>query len=150
MLWFIFVVLINTYKAMKTATIKLKSEFIMSQEDIDFLNSLPDNLPETKLKKADVNKVWELYHKYITVIDNKDWSPSLMSIEQGEKWPSGPRVKRHEAQRMVLGWLVTYNTYDIEMSLERANYVFYSGLTNRPAAVRLLANIYEVTPVYNI
>ena len=135
-------------KVMKTVT--MKSEFVMNQEDINFLNSLPDNLPETKLKKAEKERIGAIYHRYISQIDNYDWSPSLVAIEQREKWPSGPRVKTHEAQRMILGWLVLYNENDKEMTPERANYVFYSSLSNRPTSIRLLSFIYNIPPVYHL
>lgn len=141
---------VNQLKANKMKNVTMKPGFVMNQEDINFLNSLPANMPETKLKKAEIEQIGAIYRRYISQVDNYDWSPSLIAIEQREKWPSGPRIKTHEVQRMILGWLVTYNENDKEMTPARACYVFYSSLTNRPAARRLLSFVYDVQPVYNV
>ena len=65
-----------------------------------------DNLPGTHLTKKEKDRVSRVYHDYIARhIDNRDWSPALVETEQKENWPSGQRMKKHEAQRIVLGWL---------------------------------------------
>lgn len=92
-------------------TYKLKPEFLLLPEEIEQYNALPDNLPDNKLTKKQIELVSTLYYKYITKnIDNQSWGKDMYKVEKEEKWPSGPRVKDHEAKRMILTNLVYLNT----------------------------------------
>ncbi len=128
-------------------TITLKSEFVMSVEDLKFLDELPANLPETKLSKKQIEQLGTLYHKYISKIDNLDWSPPLVQIEMSEKWPSGPRMKRHEAQRICLGFLASENARN-KMNQAGAVRHFFSSITSRPAAARLVSKVWNTDTIY--
>ena len=127
---------------MKT-TISLKPEFVMSKQDIEQYQALPDNLPDIKLTAKQIEFVSALYHKYITKIDNLDWSPSLVNIEMKEKWPSGPRMKRHQAQRIVLNNLVSENGRN-KMTKDKALNHFFTAMTCRPAYTRLVSKVWAI------
>ena len=43
---------------------KLNENLVMSQQDIDSLNALPDNLPASKLTKKQIEVVSNMYRKY--------------------------------------------------------------------------------------
>ena len=130
-------------------TIKLNSEFLMTTEEINQYNDLPDNLPENTLTNKQKDLVWELYRKYITkTIDNIGWSKDLFEIEKSEKWPSGPRVKAHEAKRIILNNLVYLNTSRKTLSLRDAVRLFHSGLTCRECYSKLLYNAYNIQDIY--
>lgn len=119
----------------------MKKEYRMSKEDRDFLGNLPNNLPETRLTKKERDKVGQLYRKYISSIDNWDWSPALVDVELSEKWPSGPRLKRHEAERIVLGFL---ESSPVKMTNKDAAKYFYYSMTNREASIKLISKIYDL------
>lgn len=129
-------------------TIKIKSAFLMSKKEIEDLKNLPDNLPDTKLTEKQKMLVYSLYHKYISQIDNKDWSKPMYEVEQEEKWPSGPRVKKHEAKRMILSNLCECNENRNNLKPEQAICKFHSALTMRPMYAKLLYNIYDVDYKY--
>lgn len=123
----------------------IRPEFIMEQQHIDFLNQLPDNLPETKLTKKQIETVGEIYYKYISNKVYRGWGQDLAEFEQKvEKWPSGPRVKRHEAQRMILGHLVFMNEHKRELNGEQAAKFFFSVIGCRESYQVLVSKIYEV------
>lgn len=89
--------------------IQLIPALVMDQQDIELLNNLPDNMPDNKLKPAQIATVNAIYWKYIgRNIDNQ--TPGLPLYEKDRKneknWPSGPRMKAHEAKRVVLNWLL--------------------------------------------
>jgi len=118
----------------------IKKDYRMSKKDVEFLNGLAPNLPETKLKKSEIDTVSSLYYKYIgRKLDNIDWSPALVDMEMSEKWPSGHRMKRHEAQRIVLGFLVNS---PIKMTNSEAAHNFFYSLNNRESSRRLTSIIY--------
>jgi len=124
--------------------IKLLPAYILSASDVEFLNSLPDNLPESKLTEKQRDRVKEIYYKHITKnIDNQAWGRAMYEEEQKEKWPSGPRVKEHEAKRMILENLVFINTRKTLSHFEAASW-FHSALTMRPMYAKLLYNCYKV------
>lgn len=124
-------------------TIKLLPAFVMTKEEIEQYNNLPDNMPDTKLTNKQLEFVSILYHKYISKIDNMDWSPSLVSMEMREKWPSGPRMKLHQAQRIVLNNLVNENERKT-MTQGKAMMHFFTAMTCRPAYVRLVSKIWDI------
>jgi len=108
--------------------IKLNSNFRMNAKEFEFLASLPDNLPETKLTQKQKDGVNELYRRFITRnIDNQDWSKNLDNLEKGEKWPSGPRMKTHEARRIVIGHIETVNRWG-DLTNKEASERFYNIL----------------------
>ncbi|MDD5356439.1 MAG: hypothetical protein PHY56_07890 [Candidatus Omnitrophica bacterium] len=129
--------------------IKIKKEFQMTQDEISNYRALPDNLPDTKLTEKQKRFVWSLYHKYIgTKIDNQDWSPDMYKVEQREKWPSGPRVKEHEAKRMILSNLCECCENRKSLTPAQAVCKFHSALTMRPMYAKLLSKIYNVDYKY--
>jgi hypothetical protein len=129
-------------------TIKIKSAFLMSKSEISELHNLPDNLPETKLTEKQKTFVHSLYHKYISKIDNREWSKPMYKTEQEEKWPSGPRVKEHEAKRMILSNLAECCENRNNLTPEQAIRRFHSALTLRPMYSKLLHCIYDVDYKY--
>ena len=70
------------------------------------------NLPETVLTNKEKEFVNSLYYKYVgRTIDNMDWNTDLDDLEKSEKWPSGNRMKMHEARRIVIGHIETVNRW---------------------------------------
>ena len=125
----------------------LKKEFKLTSEEINYLESLPENLPENKLTSKQRKEVSRLYHHYIENKIYKGWGQDLAEFEQkSEKWPSGPRVKRHEAQRMILGHLVFLSQNKSELTAEQAAKMFYNSMTCRESYVILLSKVYELAP----
>lgn len=123
---------------------QLKKCFRMKPEEMEFLDNLPENLPGNKLTEKQRTEVMRIYHHYITRhIDNVEMRRPLYKDEMGEKWPSGPRVKEHEAKRMVLTWLLDLNQNHRAMTDTQAACFFFRELTCRPTYVRLLSNIYQ-------
>lgn len=116
----------------------LKETFKMSDEEKVYLNSLPSNLPTVKIKEQDRDHIRKIYNKYIKQIDNVDWSLSLMELEKKQKWPSGNRMKDHEAQRMILNWLVDFRD-EIELQM------VFDSLTCRESYRKLLKNAYQLS-----
>lgn len=125
---------------------ELKQEFRMTQDEIQFLQSLPDNLPDTKLKAKQVEEISSIYYKYIANKVYRGWGQDLAEFEQkSEKWPSGNRVKRHEAQRMILDNLMELNLYRDNMSAEEAARKFYSTINCRESYCILVSKVYNVS-----
>lgn len=123
-------------------TYNLKPEFTLTSEEIDQYNSLPENMPDTKLKAKEKEFINSLYYRYISkTIDRQDWSKEMYKVEQEEKWPSGGRVKEHEAKRMILSNLVYLNSRPV-MTMEEAASMFKSCLNCRPMYAKLVANAY--------
>ncbi len=122
----------------------LKPAFILSAEDRSFLLSLPSNMPDISLTRSQINRVSDIYYRYISKNQvYKAWGTELYKMEQSEKWPSGPRVKLHEAQRFILGWLLKENDHPIT-DYKGATIRFFSALTGREANSILLTKIYEI------
>jgi hypothetical protein len=134
-------------KATKKHPVIMKHEFIMTNEEIEIYNNLPDNLPETKLTQKQIEFINSLYYKYITKnIDNRDWSAPMFEIEKREKWPSGPRVKSHEAKRFILGNLVFLNSQP-KLTIHQAVIKFYSVIECRPMYSKLVKLVYNIDNV---
>lgn len=131
---------------MNTTTFaSLRAEFVMSEEHMTFLNSLPENLPDTKLTKKQIETVSEIYYTYISNKIYRGWGQDLAEFEQkSEKWPSGPRVKRHEAQRMILGNLVFLNQYKKELTAPAAASFFFSCVSMRESYQILVSKVYTI------
>ena len=118
--------------------IVLKEAFKMSVEEKAYLSNLPANLPDVKIKEQDKDVIGKLYRKYITRIDNYDYSYALFELEKKENWPSGNRMKAHESQRIILGFLSGFRD-EIELQM------IFGSLTNRESYRKLLKNAYELT-----
>lgn len=126
------------------ATVKMHAKFIMSQEDIDTLKALPANFPETHLTKKQKDTVDTIYHRYLRrEIVSVDLLKELYQLEQKEMWPHGERVKKHEAQRLVLEWLVDFNRYP-EPSVEQAMRMFYQNIKTCEPNRILITSIYYI------
>ena len=120
----------------------IKKEFRISKVEIDQYNALPDNLPGNGLTKGQVELVNSLYYKYITkTIDRKDWSREMFEVEKSSPWPSGPRMKAHEAKRIILTNLIEQQGR--KLTDKKAAERFHSALTCRPMYAKLLNEIYS-------
>lgn len=134
-------------KATKKHPVILKAEFILTAQEIETYNSLPDNMPESKLNKKQIDFINDLYFKYITKnIDNQSWNAPMFEVEKREKWPSGPRVKSHEAKRFILSNLVFLNSQKA-LTLEEATIKFYSVIECRPMYSKLVKLVYNIDAV---
>lgn len=134
-------------KATKKQPVILKAEFILTAQEIETYNSLPDNMPESKLNKKQIDFINDLYFKYITKnIDNQSWNAPMFEVEKREKWPSGPRVKSHEAKRFILSNLVFLNSQKA-LTLEEATIKFYSVIECRPMYSKLVKLVYNIDAV---
>lgn len=126
------------------ATVKMHSKFIMSQEDIDLLKTLPANFPESHLTPKQKKLIDTIYHKYLRrEIVSNDLLKELYELEQREMWPAGERVKKHEAQRLVLEWLVDFNRQP-EPSIEAAMKLFYQNIKTCEPNRILITSIYYI------
>lgn len=126
-------------------TVKMYSRYIMAQEDINALNALPENLPETRLTQKQKELVDTIYHKYLCrELVSNDLLKELYEFEQKEKWPHGERVKKHEAQRLVLQWLIEFNKYP-KLDVDSAVVLFYTNIKTCEANRILVTSIYYVT-----
>ena len=125
--------------------IKIKKQFSMTQEDINFLKNLPDNLPDNKLTKKQIDGVNDLYFKYITKnIDNINMSRPMYEVEKSEKWPSGSRVKHYKAKRMILDNLMYMNYKEFHSDFDFARY-FHASLSLRPMYSKLVYYVFSVS-----
>lgn len=126
-------------------TVKMHSKFIMAQEDINTLKALPDNFPETHLTKKQKDLVETIYYRYLRrEIVSNDLLKDLYVLEQKEIWPHGERVKKHEAQRLVLQWLIDFNKHP-ELDIESAAVFFYTNIRTCEANRILVTSVYYVT-----
>ena len=124
--------------------ILLKEKFKMTPEEIEGFRVLPDNLPETVLTKKQKDFVSGLYYKYIKrPIDNPGWGNPLYMLEKKEKWPTGDRMKEHEAMRIVLNPLVEHQAKQ-ELPVEDAVLLFQGALDCRECYQKVLKEIYLV------
>lgn len=122
----------------------LRPEFVMNEQDMNSLKLLPDNMPETKLTKKQIETVSGIYHKYINGKITRGWGQDLAEFEQkSEKWPSGPRVKIHEAQRMILGNLLFLNESKKELTAEQAASFFHGSMNCRESYTILIGKAYS-------
>ena len=115
----------------------LKEAFKMSVDEKAYLSNLPNNSPNVKIKEQDKDVIGKLYRKYINQVDNYDYSYALFELEKKENWPSGHRMKAHEAQRIILGFLSGFRD-EIELQM------IFGSLTNRESYRKLLKNAYEL------
>jgi len=124
--------------------VKFRPEFKMTAEEIAAYEQLPDNLPDINLTQKQIQLVKELYYKYISIqIDRRDWSEDMYKVEMKEKWPSGPRMREHQAKRIILNNLVELNKRG-DLTLLEAARKFHSALTCRPMYSKLVACVYEI------
>lgn len=126
---------------MKTAI--LRPEFVMTREEVKQYNELPDNLPDVKLTQKQKDFIHSLYYKYLSGKVVKGWGLDLFQIEKGEKWPSGPRMKTHEAMRIVLNQLVRSQDRK-KMTGGKAIDFFFTALSCRESYQILVSKIYEL------
>ena len=131
-------------KTKNKARYKINCEFIVSDQDIKQYNELPNNLPDSKLSEKQIEFVFCLYHKYIAGKITMGGGTDLYEVEKREKWPSGPRMKTHEAMRIALDNLIYLNSRK-ELTAEQASDLFYSTLTCRETYCKLIQSIYEPT-----
>ena len=137
----------KTLKPTKTHPVVLKPEFIITPAEIEQYNNLPENLPGSKLTAKQIEFINGLYYKYITRnIDNQSWRREMYRTEQTEKWPSGPRVKAHEAKRFILGNLVYLNGTP-KLTVKQACVKFYSVIECRQEYARLVKLVYNIDAV---
>ena len=119
----------------------IQPQFKMSVQEISDYNNLPDNLPDNNLTAKQKYFVALLYSKYISgTIDGRSWNRAMFKEEQQEKWPSGPRLKDHEAKRIILSNLVEQQGR--KLTDKEAAQKFHSALTCRPSYAKLLQSIY--------
>ncbi len=127
----------KTINAMYT----VKKIFRMSKQEVEQYNALPDNLPSNRLSERQKELVSSLYRKYIQAhIDNRTWSRPMYKEEQLEKWPSGPRLKDHEAKRIILTNLIEQQGR--KLTDKEAAQKFHSALTCRPMYAKLLSEVF--------
>lgn len=126
-------------------TVKMHSKFIMAQEDINALKALPENFPETRLTPKQKDLVDTIYYRYVSrgKVSN-DLVKELFEMEQKDKWPHGERVKKHEAQRLVLQWLIDFNKHP-KLDIESAAVFFYTNIRTCEANRILVTSVYYVT-----
>lgn len=123
---------------------KLLPSYRMTAAEITEYNALPDNLPETKLSVKQKEFVSDLYSKYIgRPIDVQSYYKPMYEREQSDgPWPSGPRLKKHEAQRIILNNLVFCQSRKTLTHSAAASW-FHSALTCRRGYAELIAKIYS-------
>ena len=120
----------------------IKKEFRLSKNEIKFLNSLPSNLPDTKLSKKEINEIDRIYRYYITNnVDNQSYYSALYEIELKERWSSGQRLKNHEAKRIPLNNLLNSS---LKMTNKEAARNFLVTLSCRESYLKLTREIYEL------
>jgi hypothetical protein len=130
--------------------ITLKPEFKLTKEELTQYNELPENMPDTKLTKKQVEFINGLYYKYITKhIDNRAWNAPMFEVEKREKWPSGPRVKAHEAKRFILNNLVHLNS-EPELTPLEAALKFHAVIECRPMYSKLVKLVYDMDKAYEL
>jgi len=122
---------------------KIRPEFIMLQSDIKSYNELPDNMPDIKLKESQKTLVSHLYRKYVGGKITRGWGQELFEVEMKEKWPSGPRMKTHEAKRIILNNLVELQAKQ-KLSVKDSAKMFFGALTCRDCYVTLIKEVYEI------
>ena len=113
----------------------------MTKSEIEQYNELPDNLPDNTLTKKQQEFIRSLYNKYISrPIDSQSYYEGMYEVEKKESWPSGPRMKWHEAMRIILSNLVEQQGR--KLTNKEAARKFHSAITCRPMYAKLLHEIY--------
>lgn len=127
-----------------TAHIQLSPSLVMTAQDIEALNSLPDNMPDIKLTAKQIAIVDTIYSRYIgRYIDNREYIPIYEQDRKTERnWPSGPRMKRHEAKRIILGWLLSEQSL-IGQPIERLVIHFLTACRCRPIYAKFVGMAYN-------
>lgn len=121
---------------------KLKEQARISPSSKRFLERLSDNLPETQLDKKAIDYIDAIYAKVIGQLEENEHN-YCYQMELSYGWPGGERMKRHEAQRIMLDWLLQNQNERPIMTDEEASVHFYGSLSNRPSWIQLLRLIYE-------
>ena len=121
----------------------LRPEFVLTKDEVKQYNDLPDNLPDIKLTVKQKDFIHSLYYKYLSGKVVRGWGVELFQIEKGEKWPSGPRMKTHEAMRIILNQLVRSQDRKVMTPAKAADF-FYSALSCRESYQILVNKIYEL------
>lgn len=127
---------------------RLKSQLIMSAEDIQTLSELPANMSDNKLTAKQIRQVEDIYHKYIGEhLDNIDLSGPLWEQDRKHEpnWPSGPRMKRHEAKRIVLNWLMSEQKHMTDSTEQLAKH-FLMVCRCRPVYVQFIGKAWTEYP----
>ena len=112
--------------------VKLNHRFKMNNNEIEQYNLLPDNMPDNKLNKKEIEFVDDLYYKYITLnIDNEINGYELFVGDNREftkNWYCGKKTMLHQAKRFVLCQLVNINMNNKIMSNKKALNYLYSSI----------------------
>ena len=111
--------------------VKLNNKFKMANNEIEQYNLLPDNMPDNKLNKKEIEFVNDLYYEYITLnIDDKINGYELFIGDNKEftkKWFCGKKTMKYQAKRFVLRELVNINMNNKKMTYKKAlNYLYGS------------------------
>ena len=95
--------------------LKLRKEFKLTKVELSTIQELDEkkpNLPDSILTEKEKRFFANVYYMYIQkYIDNHDWNKDLDDVEYKEKWASGNKTTRTEAQRLVISHLVTVNRW---------------------------------------
>ncbi len=126
---------------------RINKAFRMSAKDIEtmcYLRETDNNGPEYKPTSAQGRMIDDIYRRYITPIDNRDWSADLWKSEQKEPWPSNNRkLTQYQAKRMVIERLHSINERGDLTNHQAADY-FHSCLHGiQPGYTSLLYFVYE-------
>ena len=112
--------------------VKLNNKFKMTNKEIQQYILLPDNMPDNKLNKKEIEFVNDLYYKYITLnIDNKINGYELFIGDNREftkNWYCGKRTTKYQAKRFVLNQLVNINMNNKTMSNKKALHYLYNSI----------------------
>jgi hypothetical protein len=85
---------------------KINKEYKITVHEQKTIGALSDrNKPENTFTKTEKEVINSLYHKYLSQIDNKDWSKELYKMEMEENWPSGNRMGKYSAMVICLNFL---------------------------------------------
>jgi len=95
--------------------LKLNKKFRLTKVELSTIQELDEkkpNSPDSILTEKEKRFFANVYYMYIQkYIDNHDWNKDLDDVEYKEKWPSGNKTTRTEAQRLVISHLVTVNRW---------------------------------------
>lgn len=116
----------------------------MKPKEMEFLDALPSNLPETVLTSKQKDEIDRLYYFYIGhTIDSREMRRPLYKDEMKEKWwGSNSRVTQHQAKRMILSNLMEANKRG-DLTDKQAADRFYDLLNYRETYLRLLSHLYQ-------
>jgi len=89
----------------------LKPTGRMTAQEIEFLKSLPPNLPISDVQSGDIKKIAQIYYKYIA------GNPALSEATKPhtkQKHKGGEKFKLHEMQRDLLNCLASIQSASID------------------------------------